>query len=82
MDVHVQVEDRERVTLDSEKETQKEGTTTKPSGVPSWAQQPMAADPSEPRLQKAETPLKSRPQLDFAEPSSGTFEFISQVQLR
>ena len=49
------------------------------SGSPSWAKDGMASRPSEPQLQKQEAETSVRPQLDFAEPSSGSFEFISQV---
>ena len=49
------------------------------SSMPAWAESSMTARPSEPRLQKQEAQSPSRPQLDFAEPSSGSFEFISQV---
>ena len=41
----------------------------------------MTARPSEPRLQKQEETAPSRPKLDFAEPSPGSFDFISQVSL-
>ena len=50
-------------------------------GMPAWAESSMAARPSEPRLQKEEAQSPSRPPLDFAEPSSSSFEFISQVNL-
>ncbi len=48
--------------------------------MPAWAAGSMTAQPSELRLQKQEAKAASRPQLDFAEPSSANFDFISQVR--
>lgn len=51
------------------------------SNVPDWARESLQSRPSEPRLQKQQEKAPSRPQLDYAEPSTGSFEFISQVYI-
>lgn len=49
--------------------------------VPDWARNLPGPLASEPQLQEQQATSQRKPQLDFAELMTGSFEFISQVRM-